>query len=166
MGRRVKRERLWIWIPVVVVILAVSGFAVNRSTTIRASWRVLPYQTLRLSDSLDEVSAVAYEVPSPTPLDYARGYIETEHAVRLHVVSNTPWKIQVRVRDPAIALSSAMRLRNHGGEYFTPSIDPQILARGLNGVYEISIDYRMLLGLDGEFSSQPPLEIVYTIMSD
>jgi len=166
MSRRIKHGRLWIWIPIALVVLTVSGFAVQRSVTVRTSWKVLPYQTLRLSDSGEEVTTVAFKLPDPTPLDYARGYVEIDHAVRFHVVSNTPWKIQVWMRDSAIDSSADMQLRSHGEEYFALSGQPQILAQGLNGVFEISIDYRALLGADGKFSPKAPQEIVYTIMSD
>lgn len=165
MSHRTKHNR-WIWVPVVVVFLAVSGFAVQRSVTIRTSWKVLPYQTLLLSDSRDEVTAVAFELPDPTPLDVSRGYIESEHAVRLHVVSNTPWKIQVSVRTGGDDSSSALQVRSHGGSYLTLSRQPQILAQGLNGVFEISVDYRLPMGSDGSFTDQAPGEVVYTIMSD
>ena len=49
--------------------------------------------------------------------------------------------------------------------YFIKQLYYYLLGFGLILIM-ISIDYRMLLGLDGEFSSQPPLEIIYTIMSD
>ena len=166
MSHRTKHKRLWIWIPVVVVLLAVSGFAVQRSVIIRTSWKVLSYQTLQLSDSRDEVTAVAFELPDPTPLDITRGYIESEHAVRLHVVSNTPWKIQVSALNRDIDMSTALQVRSHGGEYLSLSSQPQILAQGLNGVFEISVDYRLVIGSDGDFAAQAPEEVVYTIMSD
>ena len=166
MSHRTKHKRLWIWIPVAVVILAVSGFAVQRSVAIRTSWKVLPYQTLQLSDSRDEVTAIAFELPDPTPLDVARGYIESEHAVRLHVVSNTPWKIQVWVRNRVNDSSTVLQVRSHGGDYLALSSQPQILAQGLNGVFEISVDYRLPIGSDGGFAADAPEEVVYTIMSD
>lgn len=166
MSHRTRHKRLWIWIPVVVVILAISGFAVQRSVTIRTSWKVLPYQTLQLSDSRDEVTAVAFELPDPTPLDVARGYIESEHAVRLHVVSNTPWKIQAWARNRDIGSPITLQMRSHGGDYLILSSQPQILAHGLNGVFEISVDYRLPIGSDGDFAAQAPDEVVYTIMSD
>jgi len=166
MSHRTKHRRLWIWIPVAVALLAVSGFAVQRSVSIRTSWKVLPYQTLRLSDPRDEVTAVAFELPDPTPLDVARGYIESEHAVRLHVVSNTPWKIQVSVRNQDMDSPTALQVRSHGGAYLTLSSQSQVLAYGLNGVFEISIDYRLPIGSDGDLAAQAPEEVVYTIMSD
>ena len=165
MSHRTKHNR-WIWGLAAVVLLTVSGFAVQRSVTIRASWKVLPYQTLQLSNSRDDVTAVAVELPDPTPLDVSRGYIESEHAVRLHVVSNTPWKIQVWIRTGGDDSSTALQVRSHGGNYLDLSSQPQILAQGLNGVFEISVDYRLAIGSDGGFSDQAAEEVVYTIMSD
>lgn len=166
MNHRTKQRRLWIWILAAVLVLAVSGFAVQRSVSIRTSWKVLPYQTLQLSDSRDAVTAVNFEFPEPTPLDTSRGYIETEHAVRLHVVSNTPWKIQVWVRNRADDDSPALQVRRQGGNYLDLSNQPQVLALGQNGVFEISVDYRLPAGSDGAFSTQATEEVVYTIMSD
>lgn len=166
MNQRMKRGRVLIWILCVLTIIAVSGIAVQHSVAIRASWKILPYQTLRLSGSGEEVASIAFNLPDPTPQDHVRGYIETEHAVRLHVVSNTPWKIQVRALDPRIDGLADVQLRSRGREYLTLSSRPQIIAQGLNGVFEVSIDYRLLLGDDGDFASGAPLEIIYTIMSD
>lgn len=47
-----------------------------------------------------------------------------------------------------------------------PFSHPQILAQGLNGIFEISIDYRLLPGSDGQFTSGAPQEAVHTIKSD
>jgi hypothetical protein len=96
----------------------------------------------------------------------ARGYIESEHAARLHVVSNTPWKIQVWVRNRSVDTSTVLQVRRHGGNYLQLSSQPQILAQGLNGVFEISVDFRLQQGFDGTFATDPSAEIVYTIMSD
>jgi hypothetical protein len=156
------RKRLWIWIVGLVVVLAVTGFALQRSVTIRTSWKVLPYQSLRLSDSENEVETNAFTFPEPTPLDRTRGYIEAEHAVRLHVVSNTSWKIQIR----SASANASVMIRKHGDEYFALSAQPKILAQGQNGVFEISVDYRLHANAGGEFDTNHPLEIVYTVMSD
>ncbi len=166
MRHDIKTSRLWIWIPIALALLAVSGFAVQRSVEVRASWKVLPYQTLQLNNSRDESSVVAFELPEATSLDRARGYIESEHAVRLHVVSNTPWKVQVWVRSAQGEAFTSLQVRRHGGTYLDLSSQPQILAQGQNGVFEISVDYRISIGADGVVASQTPQEVVYTIMSD
>ena len=166
MRLRAEHRRLWIWIFAALLIVAVSGFAVQRSVTVRARWTVLPYQSLRLTGSGEEVSAFTFEHPNPTALDIARGYIEREHAMRLHVVSNTPWKIQIQYQSPGADATSDMLIRQHGGDYLTLSDQPQILAQGANGVFEISIDYRLLAGSNGEFPSRPSADVVYTIMAD
>jgi hypothetical protein len=166
MKLRIKPGRPWIWVAAAILILALSGLAIQQSVTVRASWKVLPYQTLRLGDAGDEAASVAFEIPEPTPLDYARGFIEAQHAVQLHVVSNTSWKIQVQLKDAQAGTSAGIQLRSHSGEYLILSVSPQIIAQGSNGVFEISIDYRLLLDSEGPFTPGAPREIIYTIMSN
>ncbi|MCK5247191.1 hypothetical protein KAR02_09845 [Candidatus Bipolaricaulota bacterium] len=105
-----------------------------------------------MSDPREEVAAVALEVPTPRLLDHVRGHIEIDHVVRLYILE--------------INESADVRLKSHGGEYFALFSHPQILAQGLNGIFEISIDYRLLPGSDGEFTSGAPREVVHTIMSE
>ena len=81
-------------------------------------------------------------------------------------MSNAPWKIQVWVRSERADSSTTLHVRSHLGEYLALSSQPQILAQGLNGVFEISVDYRLPLGSDGDLVAQAPEEVVYTIMSD
>ena len=61
-----RKGKAWIWVLVTLIVLAVSGYAVQRSVTVRASWRVFPYQTLRLNDSRSDITAVAFDFPDPT----------------------------------------------------------------------------------------------------
>jgi len=90
-----------------------SVYAVEQPATVEVRWKILPYQTLRVLESGDEISAVRYTIPEPSALDVSRGYIEDENAVRLHVVSNTSWKIQARAE--RISGFEADRLvRRHG----------------------------------------------------
>lgn len=166
MGSRFKVQRLWVWMILALGVLAVSGFAMKHSVSTRASWKVLPYQSLRLSDSTEDISAIAYIIPEVTPLDLARGYVDSEHAVRLHVVSNSPWKLQALVHDLAPTLVSRLQLRSHGDEYLTLSDQPQIIAQGRNGVFEISIDYRLLADQDGQLALESLPDVVFMMMSD
>ncbi len=160
------RTRRWVLIALAVAFVAVAGFAVQRTVAVRASWTVLPYQTLRLSGSGDELDAVNLDIPEPTALDGSRGYIEIEHAVRLHVVSNTPWKIQITAPDLPGAMASLLQVRSHGDAYGEISDKPRVLAAGANGAFEISIDVRVLANSDGTFPSNDPVRLVYTLMSD
>jgi len=160
------RTRRWVLIALAVAVGAVAGFAVQQSVAVRASWKVLPYQTLRLSGSDNELDAVVLDIPDPTPLDVSQGYIEIEHAVRLHVVSNTPWKIQITAPDLPDALASLLQVRSHGDAYSGISAEPRVLAAGANGAFEISIDVRVLRDSDGTFTSDDPVRLVYTLMSD
>jgi len=157
----------WLWVGGLVLLAATAAYAARQSVTIQARWRVLPYQSLRFSGSTDEILATGYTVPPLTSLDVARGYIEEENAVRLHVVSNTPWKIQVWTDRPNLEGTPPgdVQVRRHGGEYVSIVDSPQLLAAGLHGTYEIGVDYRILLGEDTT-AFEEPVEIVYTIMSE
>lgn len=166
MQRRAHRRRRWVLILLAVVLLAVTGFAVQHSVTVRASWKVLPYQTLRLTGSEQEIDAVSLEIPDPTPLDVSRGYIEIEHAVRLFVASNTPWKIQVTAPGLSESIASLLKVRSHGDAYGGISDQPRVLAAGSNGTFEISIDVRVMMDSSGTFPTGDPVRLVYTLMSD
>jgi hypothetical protein len=166
MHSRANRTRRWVLIPLVVLLLTVTGFAVQQSVTVRVGWKVLPYQTLRLVDSDREVDAVSLEIPDPTPLDVSRGYIELEHAVRLYVASNTPWKIQITAPGLSEPMASLLEVRSHGDAYGGISDQPRVLAAGSNGTFEISIDVRVMANSDGTFPSSGPVNLVYTLMSN
>ena len=160
------RRRRWILIPLAIAALAVTGFAVQQSVAVRASWRVLPYQTLRLSGSEDQIDVTNLEIPEPSPLDVSRGYIEIEHAVRLHVVSNTSWKLQITGPDLPESMASLLRIRRHGDAYGTASDQPRVLASGTHGAFEISIDVRVWADSEGIFPTGSPVNLVYTLMSN
>lgn len=147
-----------------MLIAAASAYAVQRSVTVELRWKVLPYQTLRLVGSGDDVTSVRYAVPAPSALDVARGYIEDENAVRLQVVSNTPWKLQVRLE--GTAAEDAVLIRGDGGSYEPLSDAPRLLARGEHGSFDLGVDYRVLLDENGSARIDDPLDLVYTIMSD
>ena len=160
---RIRRTR-WLWIGALVVLVTLSVVAVQQSVTVRAQWKVLPYQTLRLDGGTDAAS-VSYSIPEPTALDVARGFIEDEHAVQLRVVSNTPWKIQVRVeRGDDTGLD--VLARRHGGSYAPLTEAAQILASGPHGSYDVGVDYRIPLGDDSDAWDEAAIDVVYTIMSE
>ncbi len=160
------RTKRWIWIPLLVGVLAVSALAVQRSVVVRTQWKVLPYQTLQLSDAEHGGGERAFRFPDPTPLDEARGYIEAEHAVRLHVVSNTAWTIQARLASDATPTDSGVLVRRRGSEYVELTHQPRVLAQGDNGVFEISVDYRLLADSEGAFHPEPEISVVFTMMSN
>jgi len=162
--RETRRKSIWPWIGLLLLVVAASTYAVQRSVTIHVRWKVLPYQTLRFVDGARADAANGYAIPEPSPLDLDRGYIEDENAIRLHVVSNTAWKIQVWVESDDA--SQDVLIRKHGGTYVVLGTSPTVLASGSHGTYDLGVDYRVSLD-DGAFEpSDRPLDIVYTIMSD
>ncbi len=165
LGRGTRRRTGWLGIVLFVVLVAASAVAVQRSVTIGVRWKVLPYQTLRLTSNGDGEGVAGYEIPEPSAIDLARGYIEDENAVRLHIVSNTPWKVQVWT-EAAGESHHDIQIRRRGGSYVPVTASPGVLAAGAHGTYEIDVDYRILLGGDRGEIVDAPLDIVYTIMSE
>jgi len=164
------RTGRWIIAIAIVLIGAICGVAVQQSTVVRAQWRILPYQSLQIDNRDAEAGATSSRlvVHEPTALDIQRGFMEHENAIRLHVVSNTRWMVQVWAEQSAVGdlPISAIQLRGDSGAFLQLSTTPQVLASGGNGVFELPIDYR--IRLEGETSSVAGLglEIVYTILSN
>jgi hypothetical protein len=158
--------RLWVLVPLVLV--TVGTFAVEDAVTVHLRWRVLPYQTLRLSGSDKGVSQFVYRIPAPTALDRSRGFLEDMNAAALEIASNTPWKIQVELLDAdrmPIGVR-AFELRSRGGAFVPVDGAPQVLASGANGVYEIALDYRVYLDPEAALEPDQPVVLVYTLMSN
>ena len=158
------------------IVISVFGlvFANQRSTSVKVSWTVLPFQELRISGSSPQGSSVTttYAVPEPTSIDIGRGYMEEMNSVSLTVNSNIPWKVQVWTESQSMGESkdgllrkpvSDFELREHGATYFSITNTPQILACGQRGSYEIGVDHRILLEEDCHAGNYR-LEVVYTIM--
>jgi len=143
--------------------IAAGVTAVERSVTVQVRWSVLPYQTLRIEPGSGDRSPTSYVPPEPSALDRERGYIEDENAIRLDVISNIPWKLQISAAGPA---APGVLLREHGGEYTELGAEPKILARGRNGAYGISVDYR--IPIDGSTGAPAieSIEVVYAIIPD
>ena len=165
--RRWKRLRLWAIALVTLYALGALGFAVEESVSIRARWTVLPYQTLRILGSNEDLSSLSYRIPVPTAADRARGYVEEAEAVRLQIVSNGAWKVVVWTEqlDLGGRPVSDLQIRGQDGTFFAVGRQPQLLARGENGTFEIGVDYRLLL----DSASNTPsgtLDLIYLIMSD
>jgi len=155
----------WVWIVCLFgVLLAAAGgaAAIQRSVTIQAHWRVLPYQVLQFMNTDDGGTSAVYVTPEPTGLDRERGYIEDEYAFRLRVISNTSWKLQVV---DASSSSTPSYIRRHGGEYVALTDDALVIASGANGSYEVGIDVRIKL-VDGQPAVPAgSLNLVFTLMS-
>jgi len=163
--RRIRRRALWLWIGGIVLVAAASAYAVQQSVAIHVRWKVLPYQTLRLVDGAGNDTSAGYAIPEPSALDRSRGYIEDENAVRLHVVSNTDWKIQVWIESGDASRDDVL-VRRHGETYALITKSPMVLASGAHGTYDIGVDYRVPVGDEAGRSLREALDIVYTIMSD
>jgi len=159
------RQRRILGIALLLLVAGASAYAVQQSVTVEVRWRVLPYQTLRLVGSGAQLTSATYAIPDPSALDLSRGYIEAENALRLQVVSNTPWKIQVWT-ESAERLPAGVLVRRQGGTYLPIGSAPQVLASGSHGTFDVAVDYRIPLDGDLDALRRMSLEIVYTLMSD
>jgi hypothetical protein len=121
---------------------------------------------------LASVTALAYDssvnvevrFPAPTEGDRARGYTESENALRLHVASNVAWKVQLRFADSVG--SPALEARQGGDEYVALSTQPLVLAAGPYGVYDLDLDLRRPLR-DGEAAAgATAVQLIATIMPE
>ena len=128
-----------------LALVAVAAYAVEESVSVDVRWRVLPYQTLRLAGSSQDVTTVSYRLRPATPLERSRGYVEDENAFRFRVVSNTPWRLQVRWANAAQALA-AVEVRQHGHDYAPVGAGPVVLASGPNGSFDVGVDVRVAVG--------------------
>jgi len=149
---------------VALLLLACVGvtcLAYDSSVTVEARWRVLPYQSLTLIGGGSDPSLVSVAVPTPTERDRARGYVESQGAVRVHVASNIAWKLQLRLAEPVAGLEA----RRAGTEYVGLSTSPVVLAAGTYGSYDIDLDVRRLLRDDAGGESTP-IQLIATIMPE
>jgi hypothetical protein len=153
---------------VLLVVVAIGAGGVEDSATVHLRWRVLPYQTLRLSGSQNEVSQLVYQIPVPTSLDRSRGYVDDTDVGTLKVVSNTPWKLEVEFAGAQVLPVGVRRfeLRCSGGSFVPVGGSPQVLASGTNGVYQVTLDYRVVLDPEVDIETSQPLVLVYTLMSN
>ncbi|GAB4305144.1 MAG: hypothetical protein Kow0097_03110 [Candidatus Bipolaricaulota bacterium] len=139
---------------------SVLGWA--RSTTVGAQATVTIPALTRLSvlgmkDSGREIP-VAVKIPSPVP-DRSEP-VELRQAVTLVVRSNVPWTLVVRSSD--LSPWGIVELRIGSGEYRPVQPEGLVLARGLPGVHEIVLDYRVNLGEAG-WSGERTLTLIYAV---
>jgi hypothetical protein len=159
------KGRRLLLIGLLLLLGAGSAYAIQHSVTVDLRWKVLPYQTLRLLGADAELTSTAYRIREPSALDVARGFIEDENAVRLHLVSNTPWKIQVWIEGEE-RFGGLVLIRRHGGSYVPIGREAQVLASGSHGTFDIGIDFRVPLDQDLSDIRESSLDVVYTILSD
>ena len=154
------------WKLSAVILLALAGvtaLAYDSSVNVEVRWRVLPDQSLTWVGPNDP-SLVSVSFPAPAEGDRERGYTESENALRLHVTSNVPWKVQLRFADSAGV--SALEARQGGDEYVALSTQPHVLAAGPYGVYDLELDLRRPLR-DGEAGAgAAAVQLIATIMPE
>ncbi len=162
----VGRRRVWMTILLSLSLVAVAAYAVEKSVSVDVRWRVLPYQTLRMAESSEDVTAVSYNFRPGTTLERSRGYIEDENAFRFRVVSNTPWRLQMRwVNSSGDGLPS-VDVREHGRSYATLGDQPIVLSSGSNGSFDVGVDVRVALDGTSPAGTEREALIVCTIMPD
>lgn len=161
MGRR------WVWAVVLALsVVAVAAYAVEKSVSVDVRWRVLPYQTLRLAGSSEDVTAVSYSFRPASALERSRGYIEDENAFRFRIVSNTPWRLQVRWATSSGRGFPPVRVREHGRGYAALGDQPVVLCSGSNGTFDVGIDVRVALDGSSPDRANGEALLVCTIMPD
>jgi len=150
-----------------LLMVYVSGFAVEESVIIHARWTVLPYQTLRVLDADGAPSNGSVLLPIPDAGDQQRGYVEQIDAHRLQIVSNGAWRILVWSEQATLGSRplSDVWVRGDGGTYFALSNAPGALTHGGNGTFEISVDVRVQASPATETASGT-LNLIYLIMLD
>ncbi len=147
---------------VMVGLVAGSALGCAKSTTVGAQATVTIPALSRLSvlgatDSGREIP-VAVEFRAPA-LDHS-GPIELRQAVILVVRSNVPWALVVRPLDPSS--QGVVEVRTGRGEYRPVQPEGLVLARGLPGVHELVLDYRVNLSEAG-WSGGRSLTLVYAV---
>jgi hypothetical protein len=142
--------------------VGVVALAYNSSVNIEARWRVLPYQSLTLIGLGDDPALVSVSLPAATGSDLERGYAESGSALRLHIASNVPWKVQLRLAAP---VGEGFEVRLDGADYVPLSTAPVVLAAGRYGVYDIDLDLRHPVR-SGEDASGTSVRLVATIMPE
>ncbi len=144
-----------------LVLLAAVGataWAYDAGVDVSVRWRILPYQSLTVIGSEDDPASLL--LPPVQGTAAADGYVENSAALSLHVTSNVPWKLQLRLADSL----SAPRVEVRTGDGFRVlSAVPLVLASGSHGVYDISVDVRWPLDALREAGSA---DLVATIMPE
>lgn len=132
-----------------VVVLAALGVAVagggawgaTQSATARATMTV-PALT-RVADPVTQVAGqeikVSVRVP-PVTAD-GSGFVELPRTIVLVVQSNVPWTLVVRPPENAVPLT--VEVRTGRGTYQLVRPEGLVIAKGMPGVHEIVLDYRV-----------------------
>jgi hypothetical protein len=160
------RRRIRTAVVLALSLVAVAAYAVEESVSVDVRWRVLPYQTLRLAGSSQDVTAVSYSFRPASALERSRGYIEDENAFRFRVVSNTPWRLQVRWANSSGKELPEVDVREHGRGYATLGDQPIVLSSGSNGAFDVGVDVRVALDGTNSDGTDGEALLICTIMPD
>lgn len=164
--RVVQRKGRRVFAFLALAALGVSVFAVESSVDVNTRWRVLPYQSLSIHGFDDRASLVAVSLSGLEGEVAPRGVVERPRALRLHVASNIPWKIQLRIEGSELESGSRVEARRSGGPYVRLSNVPVVLASGPHGAYDIDVD--LLLGIEAQTgaASLRNAQLIATILPD
>jgi hypothetical protein len=143
---------------VLLAAVGVTAWAYDAAVDVSVRWRVFPFQSLTVIGSGDDPASLL--LPLTQGAAAADGYTESPDAIRLHVASNVPWKLQLRLDDSRSAPGLEVRV---GDGFRALSSLPLVLASGSHGVYDVSVDLRWPASSLDEASSA---QLVATIMPD
>jgi len=122
---------------VFLAAVGVAALAYDASVDVAMRWRVLPYQSLKVAEAGDGPSPVF--VLRPEGAVAPDGFVESPAAMRLHVASNVPWQLYVRLDDSTPLAGLEARC---GGSSAPLSQVPVVLASGSHGAYDLAVDLR------------------------
>lgn len=122
---------------VLLATLGVVALAYDASVDVAVRWRVLPYQSLTVAEAGGDPSRVF--VLRPEGAVSPDGFVDSLVALRLHVASNVPWQLHLRLDDstPLVGLEARC-----GGTSAPLSQVPVVLASGSHGAYDLAVDLR------------------------
>lgn len=147
---------------ILLVALAAAGvtaLAYDASVDVSLRWRVLPYQSLRVIEPGTGGDPSGLLLPRPEGADSIDGSVEELDALRLHVASNVPWTLQLRLDDSTDL--PGLEARSGGGEYSPLSGAPVVMASGSHGAYDVTVDLRWPAGTAVEAQG---VRLIATIM--
>ena len=157
----------------VVLFFAASAAAqTSASVNVALGWKVLPYQSLTVTNRTDLGAGSRFELRSPTQADFSQGHIEIPGAVTLVAASNISWSVKVRAVETNMGRSADgtaskplcdFSLRANNGSYVPISNADQTLVSGGFGVATLVVDYRIETNRESYRPGDYGLTLVYTI---
>ncbi|MBC7220429.1 hypothetical protein H5T55_02970 [Candidatus Bipolaricaulota bacterium] len=149
-------------VVLVTIGLMVGCAAWGSTTTVgaRAAMSIPPLTRLSWAGAPDAGREILVSVEFPHLGAQGSESVELKSAVVLTVRSNVPWALVVRPIDPSSR--EVVEVRTGRGEYRPVQLEGLVLARGLPGVHEIVLDYRVNLGEAG-WSGGRSLTLVYAV---